>query len=101
MLLVDLGEQRAADEPRPDQAHGQWQGRQVEAAVHGAQRALRVLLVDQHRDVVLAAPLRDRPAHQPQQSMSIVKAQDDQNPFSIRCWYYPDKCAGVPELDWA
>ena len=59
VLLVDLREQRAANQPRPDQAHRQRQRGQVEAAVHGTQRALRILLVYQHRDVVLAAALRD------------------------------------------
>ena len=59
---MDLIEEGAADEPRADDADAQRQRGEVEAAVHRAQRPNAVLLVYQHRYVVLAAPLRYRPA---------------------------------------
>ena len=61
-LLVYLVQEGPPDEPGPDQADAEGQRGEVEAAVHSAQRAHGVLLVDEHGDVVLAAALRDGPA---------------------------------------
>lgn len=60
-LGVDLVEEGAADEAWADDADAQGQRGEVESAMHRTQRPNAVLLVDQHRYVVLAAPLRDRP----------------------------------------
>ena len=60
-LLRELRQKGPADQPRPHDGDGQRQRREVEAAVHGAQGAHGVLLVDEDRDVVLGAALRDRP----------------------------------------
>ena len=56
-LLVYLVQEGPPDEPGPDEANAQGQCGEVEAAVHSAQRAHGVLLVDEHSDVVLAAAL--------------------------------------------
>ena len=55
----DLLEQHAADRARPDQADRDGVRRQIEARMHGAQRARGVLAVDHHRDVALGRALRD------------------------------------------
>ena len=60
-LLRELLQEGAPDQPGAHDGDGQRQRREVEAAVDGPQGAHRVLLVDQHRDVVLGAALRDRP----------------------------------------
>jgi len=56
---MDLVKEGAADEARADDAHAEGQRGKVEAAMHSPQCAHAVPLVDQHRYVVLAAPLRD------------------------------------------
>ena len=57
-LLPDLLQQRAADQAGPHQADAKGGGGEVEARVHGPQRAVAVPLVHQHRDVVLGGALR-------------------------------------------
>ncbi len=61
-LLVYLVQEGSPNEPGPHEADAKGQRGEVEAAVHSAQRAHGVLLVDQHGDVVLAAALRYGPA---------------------------------------
>lgn len=61
-LLLELRQQRGANEPRAHDADGQRQCREVEARVHGPQRPDRLGLLHQDGDIVLAAALRDRPA---------------------------------------
>ena len=101
VLLMDLGEQRAADEPRADEADCQRQRGQVEAAVHRAQRALRILLVDQHRDVVLAAPLRDRPARARRSRVTHLGFIIQGFSLSTRCTPAQSTCACPPQLSHA
>ena len=59
-LRRELIEQHAADAARADQADRDRVRRQVEARMHRAQRARRVLAVDHDRDVALGRALRDR-----------------------------------------
>ena len=59
MYLVQEG---PPNEPGPHKADAKGQRGEVEAAVHSAQRAHAVLLVEQHGDVVFAAALRYGPA---------------------------------------
>jgi hypothetical protein len=61
-LVLDLRQEGLPDEARPHKAHSQGQGGQVEATVHCPQRPDGVLLIDQYRDVVLAAALCNGPA---------------------------------------
>ena len=61
-LRRELIEEDAADRARPDQADRHRVRRQVEARVHRAQRARRLRLVDDDRDVALGRALRDRRA---------------------------------------
>ncbi len=59
---MQLLEEGATDEAGAHQANANRQRVKVEAAMHSAQSADRVLLVDQTRDVVLAAALSNGPA---------------------------------------
>mmetsp|Transcript_13793 Transcript_13793/g.41650 ORF Transcript_13793/g.41650 Transcript_13793/m.41650 type:complete len:201 (-) Transcript_13793:1271-1873(-) len=56
-LLLDLGQQGGANEPRAYNADGDGQLRQVEARVHRPQRPHALTLLHQDSDVVLAAAL--------------------------------------------
>ena len=62
-LALNLCHEGGANKTRPHDSNSQGQLGKVEAAVHGSQRAHRVLLVDQHCDVILAAALGDGPAY--------------------------------------